>query len=223
MATAQDIVDAALAENELTNPTQDQRTTGFDTFNQMLAQWGTNRLMFPSSSEDIYTLTEGTASYSIGEGGDIDTKRIIEIHSAYVRRTDYFDGPVDVDMSQKDYFGKSDKTTRGIPQEIYHQRTYPLSNIFLYPAPDFAYELHLFSRKHVAPIATLRTEIPLPLEYDEAMIYGLAVRLAAKLDTRLKDSTVGIASRSMKNIEEINTPSTPNAQFESALTRRMRR
>src|SRR5688572_14002296 len=66
-------------------PSSDDMDTAFQALNDMLDSWSTDKLYVFETLEENFPLVSGTASYTIGDGGDFDTTRPIKIDKAYVR------------------------------------------------------------------------------------------------------------------------------------------
>ena len=65
-------------------PSSDEATDALTSLNQLVALLSNENLMIYSRQEEIFPLTGGVASYTIGPGGDFDTQRPMKIASAYV-------------------------------------------------------------------------------------------------------------------------------------------
>jgi hypothetical protein len=84
---------------------------------------------------------------------------------------------------------------------LYYDPQYPLAKICFDYAPDEAVTFHVRTEKPLLSLASLDTVIDLPLEYKEALMYNLAVRVHTEEDTILSQIAVDIANVSKNTIE----------------------
>jgi len=183
---------------------------GLSALNRMLNLWSAKRLMVYVTTQDSHALTEGTASYTIGSGATIATTRPMKILSGFVRDSNGVDTPLNI-RSIEDYNGFAQKTLTGPPEVLAYRPGYTTGTIYLYPAPGSGYTLYIESHKPLGELATATTEFTFPGEYEEAVIYNLAVRLAADYGRPLTGEIAAIAADSYKTVRDMNAPPVPNA------------
>ena len=183
MATALDMIKRAMrltrsiGKGEV--PDADESQDGLAALNAMLDGWQLDRLMVYAVSEATKTLTAGTSSYSIGVGAVINTTRPERLaEGSYVRMSNV-DYPIsEIDASA--YQSIALKSTRGVPSLLYYLMAVPFGTVYLYPAPDQAYELHLFSYRALTSFSSLTDPVTLPGGYEDAIAVSLAERLAVE-------------------------------------------
>ena len=187
------------------DPDSKQLANGLVSLNGLIGQLGAYKNAVYAPTDVSKLLTSGTASYTIGSGGDIDTTRPNRIITAYVRQSniDYNIAVID----EGKYDSKSFKSSTGIPEELYHKKDYPLGTITLYPVPDAAdYTLYL---KLWAPLSTYSTvgdSLALPPEYEDMICYNLAIRIQGEYPgTILQQSVVAVAGTSLRIIKDLNS------------------
>jgi hypothetical protein len=188
-------------------PSTDQLAEALTAANSMLGRWSANRLTAFQIVEETFTLVAGTKSYTIGPTGTFDTTRPQRIERAnLITSTDARQHieVVDVDRWAKVYT----QNTQGQPDILYNDRGSPLSTLYFNYSPDANYQVELYQWKAFARFAAGGTDtITFPPEYEEAIVYNLARRLAAiagkQLDPEVRDIA---ASSSLAEIEALNAP-----------------
>lgn len=157
-------------------PTATELANVFDEFKRMIKTWGVAGNLVWSSVLDTHTLTAGTASYTIGSGGDINTTRPHAVkNGSYVNS-----GGLDYELTivgESRYLGISQKGMN-VPDAsrlIWYKPEYPLGKIYLYPPGGGT--LNLYSWKALAEPATVNAEIVFPDEYQDAINWNLCCRI----------------------------------------------
>lgn len=180
-----------------------EASDGLDEGNRMLGSWSNDGLLIPSiNAETPITLIGGQATYTLGASGDITT-RPQKIEKAMIRDglTDY---PVQI-LTLDEYAKISLKSNQSTyPNCLYDDGGYPQRTITLYPVPNAAKQLVLYTVRPLTSIATLDTVVSLPPGYDDALIYNLAVRLAAEYGKMVPDAVAMIANDAMGAIKRAN-------------------
>ena len=180
---------------------------GLATLNSMLASWSAGRNAIYAPVTKTHTLVSGTASYTIGSGADIDTPRPKRILTAFARLSN-IDYDIDV-ISNEDYQKFAFKTSPGTPDCLYHETTYPNATIYLYPVPDQAYTLNLKLWSPFTVYTTVTESLALPEEYEDAICYNLAPRLAAENSDECSSTVVSLAISTFKELKSLNSQPIP--------------
>lgn len=199
MTTARDIIKkslqkiGALVKGEA--PAADEADDGLDSLNQLIESWANDSLLCYARTWESFSLSGGTASYTIGSGGTFNTTRPFDIVQAYVRNgtIDYALGYID----DQAYNSISFKSIQGIPEFINSDNAYPLATLRLYPVPSAAYTLFLLTEKPLTGFATLDTSVSLPPGWERALIHNLALELAPEYQQQPDPSIVAIAKESL--------------------------
>lgn len=188
-------------------PSADESADALQTLNGILGSWSNQSLLVPSKAREVFTLVVGTQSYTIGTLGTFNATRPIKILSAAViaAGTD-FETPINI-LTQQQWAEVSNKNFSGIATAIYPEGTYPLETLNVYPKPEAADQLVIYSTKPLTAFASLNDVITLPAGYDRALKYNLAVELAAEYGKQLPQEVVVIASESKSEIEALNSES----------------
>lgn len=214
--TVDETIDAALRKIGLRNVTATQLTEGMTALNKMLSAWE-ELLHYPT--EDTHTLVSGTGSYSIGSGGDIDTTRPISLVSAFIRDSSNNDHNVSVNMSKKEYDDIYDKDASERPDKIYYLATYPLAYIYFNSAPSSAETLYLYSIKPYTAYSALDDNITQPPEWENAIIYNLALELAPEYNITPNAIVPELATIYLTNIGMRNASPIPEGTIDIAIRR----
>lgn len=205
--TGRDVVSAALRKIGALAPGEtlvaSEASDGLSELNRMLATWSTDGLtIYAITEESPLTLTPGDSTVTLGASGDITT-RPQKIEKALIRdgSTDY---PVHI-LTLEEYARIADKTVQSTyPHSLYDDGGYPQRTIKLYPVPNAAHSLVLFTKRALTAIASLATEISFPPGYEDALVYNLAVRLAHEYGRPLDAVVLELASISYAGIKRSN-------------------
>jgi len=209
MPTAQSIIERAL-ENIIVVNSHDpvdanDLNDGLTRLNAFIGQLNAEPQMMFVPTTITKSLTTGTASYTIGSGGDIDTTMPVKIKSAFVRDSAGIDFPLDVYYHYVNYDRINDKDIQGYPKLIYYARDDDLATIFLWPVPEQTLTLHMKAWSPLPTFSTLGTASALPPEYEDMLIYNLSLRLAPKYpDARVTPLLIELARGTMGTVERMN-------------------
>lgn len=201
MSTALDLIKSAMRKvgvlTKTESPTSDEAVDALATLNAMLDSWANDSVNVPYRTLESFTLTAGTANYTIGTGGAFNTTKPILIKSAYLR-DGTTDSPIDI-ISDEEYSLISQKATQGDPDRLNFSNAYPLATIRLYPVPSSAYTLYVLSEKIIGNYS-LSTTVSLPPGWERAIVYQLAVELAPEYGQAVSNEVAAIALDSMSKI-----------------------
>ena len=172
----------------------------------MLRSWSAEKINVFSSVHEDFTLVAGTASYTWGSGGDITTARPNKITGASILESS-ITYPVEI-ISEGKYREIAAKTTVSRPYYLYPEYNYPLITINVYPVPVSADTLKLESLKpftETSSFTATSDTIAMPSHYQEAVIYGLAIRVAPEIGKEVPLSVAAIARSSYDRITKLNS------------------
>jgi hypothetical protein len=224
MATANDMISRALRLIGVLG--QGRRTLdateasdGLDALNTMMDSWSIDRSMIFQLLTQTHTLTAGTADYSIGTGGTINTTRPVKIDQAFIRDNANYDYPVEI-INKTAYDSIALKSTRTRSRYLYYDEIYPLAFIRLIYTPSNSTDvLHFTSWKQLQQFSLGTTELDLPPGYQRAIEFNLALELQPEYPGSLIDPrTAQIAQKSLANIIQINQKAPVLNVSEAALT-----
>ena len=163
-----------LRPGQLTSPEGMDDALGV--LNDLVDSWNTESLMIPSLRRDVYELTAGVPSYTLGPGGTLGGERPQRVSSAALVSCGCGCGcasggctELRLQSSWQDC-----SSTCG----IYIDTSYPNVNIRIQPPPTDGQALALQSWNTLATFADLNTPYGFPPGYALALRWGLAQQLA---------------------------------------------
>jgi hypothetical protein len=197
----------------------DRQEEAIEALNSMLASWRED--LHHSPVQDSFTLTAGTPSYTIGSGGTVDTARPVKILSGFIRDSNGGDYPINTELSRIEYEAIHDKDAPGRPGAIYYDKgnTLGLGTIYFDTAPVDAETCYILSLKPYDEYTDLTDTFLLPVEYEEAVIFNLAVRLAPEYFMDPTQFVNGEAQRLKEEISSSNFTPTPVLEIPMELRR----
>lgn len=204
--SAYDIVNRALRINgviaSLDSGDAQDVNDAFTSLNMMIEAWSLEDLMCYYLISNSFTATIGQASYTIGEGGEFDCTRPLEIVQAFctVGQIDY---PLEI-ISHEEYQNVSMKTLSSVPRAIYYQPNYPLGTVYFYPVPNVAYPVGISQSVQLTKFSELRHELSLPPGYLKALIWNLAVEIAPEYGKAVDEITAKKAIESKELLKGKN-------------------
>lgn len=209
MATALDLIKGAMrligAIESGETPSSEESSDGLSALNAMLDAWSVERLMVYQILQEPFSLSAGTASYTIGSGGTWNTARPVRIDSAFIRDSDGLDYPIEI-ITKDRYDAIADKTTQSRPEWLYYYTAYPLGTIYWYSVPDATYTAYLNSWKQLQSFAGLATDLALPPGYERAIKYNLALEIAPEYNRMPSAVVVEVANESKAALKSANAP-----------------
>lgn len=183
----------ALVKSE--EPSADEANDGLDALNALIDSWSNDSLNIYARTWESLNLVGGTASYTIGSGGVLNTTRPTNIVAAYIRS-----GGIDYNLTIADdeaYNSISFKTAQSIPSFLNYDGGYPLGTIRLYPVPSAAYSLFLLTEKPLTSFTTLDTALSMPGGTERALIYNLGIDLAPEYNQQINPAHAKTAGEAL--------------------------
>lgn len=152
---------------------------GITTLNELLDSWSQDGLHVPTARREVFNLTGGQASYTMGIGGDFETARPVEIVEAAVliEGSEY---PLEILRNVEKWSEVSTKSFAGQPCKLFAEGAYPLETLKLYPVPSQAYQLVLYSNVPHQQYASGLADLVVPGGYSRALRYNLAIDLGTE-------------------------------------------
>lgn len=172
----------------------------------MLRSWAQQKITVYASKRESFTLVPGQLLYTWGTSGNITTLRPHKIISAFVRDSNGTDSLVEI-ISQGQYNSIFTKTDSGRPGFLFYHPEYPLGNVYLFPNPQSAETMWIDSLKPFTETDSFENVdqiIAFPPNYEEALIYNLAIRIAPEKGISASAEVVSIAEKSYSAITGLN-------------------
>lgn len=192
-------------------PSDEENNDVFLHLNMMLAQWNKRRWLV-YHLVDIFKTSTGATSYTIGTGADFDVTRPDRIEAAFSRYlgstvSNQADIPVTVLQSREDYNRISLKAfvAPSLPTYVFYDAAYPVGTLYWSPSPSSGYcELHVSVKETLTQFPDLVTDINLPNEYLEALLWSLAIRARVMFGLPPDPSIAGLAKAALETIRTAN-------------------
>ena len=184
MATGADLVRASLMEIGVQDPLEATdsalQTLGLEKVNRIINDWNADHGATYVEEFASHTLTPSLNPHTIGSSGTfVVTQRPVSIEWAniVVSGIRY---PVSIEDAQW-YANLGDRTVEtSIPTSLYYAPGWPNGSLYLYPVPDAANSLELWTRAVLASLTAAGT-ISLPPAYENALMLTLAESLTNPL------------------------------------------
>ena len=183
--TASDIISSAYelarVKDPIENLTPDQTTRGLSSLNKIIKYLQKNGMPLWAIKRDSITLVQSTVSYTCGPTGTGLTERPLRILEAFYR-----DGTNDTQVeiiSRDDYNTLGDKTSEGIPTEIYYDPQLTEGVLYVYNPADAnsaGNTLHLIYHRPFEDMDSVSNDFDFPQEWYFALEYALAVDIAMR-------------------------------------------
>lgn len=183
-------------------PGANDLTDGRRKLNNMLASWSTSSILVPYRTQVSHVL-DGSESYTIGSGGDINTTRPLKIVSAYTTHQ-VRDYPIHVCRDRAEYDSIYQKDITGIPRILYYEPEVPLGKIFIWYVGDASYTLFMNTQGQLASFSDDTTDVDLAPGYDLAIASNLAIVLAPMNETEISAELAKTAKDSLAQIKRLN-------------------
>lgn len=150
--------------------------------NRMLKRFMIYGLELFSLKRGTITLTQSTQSYTCGVGGTGLSERPLMITDAWYRETASDDTPLEI-ISREEYWNLGDKTSEGIPNEIYYDPQDNLGVLYVFNTADAnaaGNTIELVYQRPFEDMVSSTDDFDFPVEWEEAIEWNLASRLAPK-------------------------------------------
>jgi hypothetical protein len=105
-----------------------------------------------------------------------------------------------------------------LPSDVFYDAGFPLGTLHFYPSPNASiYEMHILTKAVLSAFTSLTQVIALPPEYEEALIYNLAVRLRPAYQMAPDPTVTQLAKAALNSIKNANTQM-PRLKMPAALS-----
>lgn len=196
ISTASDICTSALKEINVVaageTPSSDESADALDALNVLLDEWRAQRLAIPyPQTRTTWTIVSGTASYTVGSGGDVNRARPDYINHVYYQDTAPTpDQEYPMDPLSDDAYAiwPQKALTSTLPSYWYYSPTYPTGTLYLLPIPTSStLQGVMYAPTGLTDFAALTDSLSLPSGYKRALIKNLALDLALSYGREVGD------------------------------------
>lgn len=207
MSTALDLIQGAFRKIGQYAPNEtlaaSDANDGLLMLNALLDIWSNEHLAVYNNVENIFTLTPGKLSYTIGTGGDVNITRplrITNMYSRYVTSNSAVDFACQ-EISGDKYTALSLKSQPGPwPKFAYYNTGYPLATLLFWPLPTQGVEFHMWTDQLLANLG-LTDSLQLPPGYFLALQYALAEMMAPEFGTDPATMTaVSVMAKKLRHV-----------------------
>lgn len=175
--------------------------------NNMIASWSIDRLMAVSALVSTFTLTNGTASYTIGTGGTWNIARPAAIEAAAVLISSGPTMPVQIiDAAAWSKIPQRDKTSPLVKYLFYDRAEVGspvLGKVYLSPVPTGG-SIELITWAALSPFADKTTALSLSDGYVRMLRTALAIELAPRYDMKPTEALVSRFQEARDIVRKIN-------------------
>jgi hypothetical protein len=202
---------AAVTLGPQRTPSPAQFQDAIEELNRLLGSLNSDRLFIYSMDRAEYPLTPPKMSYTIGQSSDpfesvdFPAPRPQLIDRANIL-TDSIRYPLALatDLQWADIGLQEMPDT--IPQVLYNDRASPVSTLYLWGQPMSGQTLELFVWHQVPYVMAITDVVTAPMQYVDALVLNLAVRLAPHFQKVLDQNVREEARISLMRLMSINAP-----------------
>ena len=175
---------------------------------------GANTITFTPALPATATFPAQLVSFTVP--GDFPIARPLRVTNAYTRLTtsgqSNIDQPCDI-WTLDQYSGIGLKTQPGPwPKVLFYNPGFPYSTITVWPVPNGAAELHMWTDAIIADFATLTDTVSLPQGYSRAIKLSLALELAPEYGKQPPALLGAQAKKAKDALRALNaSPPTPSS------------
>lgn len=184
-------------------PTAAEMQDGLEALQMMLRNWSAQNIRLYYTDQETLTM-DGSESYTIGSGGDLDTVRPASVRGAW-----HDDWPVKIIDEDRYRQIRMSTSSTGTVEYLWYAPEYPLG--VLYPWPQGGSTLYIDSLKPLTDPTALTDSVAFPPEYDEAIVFNLAVRMAPEFEKEPSITVHQIAAAALQRLETRNFAEQVNA------------
>lgn len=186
----------ALAQGQ--SPSAEDLTNGMQALNALVSEFQTLGMPLWKRTQLSLALTASTASYTIGVGQTTNTAFPLKVLSAIIR--DASGSAQEVRQLDREAFNLLNTGSTGKPVQFTYQPMVNLGVLKVWPSPDQAYTMEVTYTKPVDGYTAASETPDFPQEWQNALIYGLAVLLAPEYGVPLNDRN-DLGKRAEKHLE----------------------
>lgn len=154
----------------------------FEALNDLVDEANNDRLMIWEIARNVFPLTPGTMTYTLGTGGTFNTPRPPKIDRISVLLTmnnPAQEIPINV-LDDEEWQNVTIKTgfQSAFPVMCYPDNNFPLNNLSFWPTPSAQCSCVIYAWSVIAAFTGLSQIVAFPPGYKNFLRYGLAIRMA---------------------------------------------
>lgn len=194
-------------------PSADESSDALAALNALMDSLSNDALQVFARSVDAIALSAGTASVTVGPSGSTITGRPVEVLGQSFITVAGEDHPLEL-YTLDQYNAIREKTERGLPSAIYVQADMPDVTVYVWPVPEQAATLNLWSNKQIRQFTSLTTELALPPGYERMLAFMLAEEIAPEYDREPPATVVRKAAEARLLIMATNSEAVDDSPVE---------
>ncbi len=175
--------------------------------NRMVKAWSAKGLKVWCWNEVSITTVADQASYEFGPtGADLVSEHALEISN--VRKVPAGSDETPMRKLSRNEYMNLPKASGGEPVAVYFERRLDNGNLFVWPTPDAAYTIKFSGKQYIEDFDVNSNNPYFPAEWLEAIVYNLAIRLAAKYEVRGEELRIlnSQAAQFLEDAEDSDMP-----------------
>lgn len=170
----------AIAQGE--SPTTEQLNEAAIALNGLVKAWQADGMPLWALKTYSIALTSGTSSYRIGVGEFINTPKPLRVTQAYNHDTvSNVDIPMRI-ITKQEYNILGNKTSSGNPIQVYYDPQNTYGDLYVFPVPTTVEAtnnvINIIYQRPFEDFDSATDTPDFPSEWYDAVVFGLAVRLA---------------------------------------------
>lgn len=202
-------------------------------WSQLIESENTRRNTLFTERQDTYTLTPGQQAYTLGTDPNgtapnnvgslsaVRPNRVTAANLALISSPEY-DIPLEVMEDAAAWSDISYKTLVALPRVLYRDSGYPFDTWYIYPVPDQAYKINVWSWQQLTEDLALTDYVSFPQGYERFWITKLAIECGPIFGIEPSPSLKETAWEAERNVRSANSRS-PRMRQDPALMSRNKR
>lgn len=179
----------------------EEQDQGLEALNTLLLSWSSERMLVQALQTDSFSAVPGQSTYTLGQSvtADVNTIRPEKFISGMLFDSNMVNAPL-TQIGVEGVTAIVNPLQSGKPNVFAYDNEYPLGSVYLFPTPDAAYQVALFSIKEMANYSSVAVNHGLEGDYENAVSYNLAVHLAPKYGVVTAPEVVAVAAQSISRL-----------------------
>jgi hypothetical protein len=190
-----------------------QLSDGADALNAILKAFHADGMPLWVMTSTTFTVTSGTASYTIGIGSTVNTVAPLKVVQALRTTTGNPAVPLNI-YNQYDFNLQPNANSSGIPVNLYYQPLAATGTIRLWPTPnDSTTTITMYYQRPFQDMDAAADDLDFPNYWTQAIIYNLAWALAPEFGTPPTDRSILMKEAQYWKSEALNYGTEEGAIF----------